>query len=86
MLTYDGFFKQDISNVDDQLTVRFDLLQNQKEDPSQLKNLSQSEIKDFYEQRNAAKIYFGKMRRIVDNLVNIGFDLAYKTPVFKPTT
>jgi hypothetical protein len=86
VLTYDGFFKRDINNVDDQLTVRFDLLQNQKEDPSQLKNLSQSEIKDFYEQRNAAKIYFGKMRRIVDNLVNIGFDLAYKTPVFKPTT
>jgi hypothetical protein len=86
VFTYDGFFKQDISNLDDQLTVRFDLLQNQKEDPSQLKNLSQSETKDFYEQRNAAKIYFGKMRRIVDNLVNIGFDLAYKTPVFKPTT
>ena len=86
VFSYDGFYPQDISNIDDQIKVRFELLQNAKEDPSQLKNLTASEIKDLYDQRDAARIYFGKMKRIVDNLINIGYDLAYKTPVFKPTT
>jgi hypothetical protein len=86
VFSYNGFYDQDISNIEDQIKVRFELLQNAKEDPSQLKNLTASEIKDFYAQRDAARIYFGKMKRIVDNLINIGYDLAYKTPVFKPTT
>jgi hypothetical protein len=31
----------------------------------------------------AAKTYFGKMPRLVDNLLNMAFDIAYKTPQFK---
>jgi hypothetical protein len=31
----------------------------------------------------AAKTYFGKMPRLVDNLLNMAFDIAYRTPRFK---
>lgn len=34
----------------------------------------------------AARIYFEKMRRIVDNLMNIAFDIVYDTPLFRRTT
>jgi len=69
-ISYSSFFESDIPNLDDQLKVRFDLLQNEQKTP----------------EAKAAKIYFGKMKRLVDNLVNIGFDIGFNTPVFKPTT
>jgi len=33
----------------------------------------------------AAKTYFGKMPRLVDNLLNMAFDIVYETPQFKRT-
>jgi hypothetical protein len=35
---------------------------------------------------SAAKNYFSKMARQVDNLINISFDIAYNTPKFKTAT
>ena len=67
---YSSFYGEDIANLDDQLKVRFELLQNEQKT----------------DEGRAAKIYFGKMKRLVDNLINIGYDLAFDTPVFKPTT
>ena len=69
-IAYSSFYGEDINNLDDQLKVRFELLQNEQKT----------------DEARAAKIYFGKMKRLVDNLVNIGYDLAFDTPVFKPTT
>jgi len=69
-ISYSSFYGNDITSLDDQLKVRFDLLQNEQKT----------------DEGRAAKIYFGKMKRLVDNLINIGYDLAFDTPVFKPST
>jgi len=69
-ISYSSFYGDDITSLDDQLKVRFDLLQNEQKT----------------DEGRAAKIYFGKMKRLVDNLINIGYDLAFDTPVFKPST
>lgn len=69
-IAYSSFYGNDITSLDDQLKVRFDLLQNEQKT----------------DEGRAAKIYFGKMKRLVDNLINIGYDLAFDTPVFKPST
>ena len=63
-----------------------DLLQSEKENPEKLKNLTEEEIQQLAAERSAAKTYFGKMKRLIDNLINIGYDVAFNTPVFKPTT
>lgn len=69
-IAYSSFRGEDITNLDDQIKIRFELLQNKTET----------------DEAEAAKIYFGKMNRIIDNMINIGYDLAFDTPVFKPTT
>ena len=86
LTSYEGKAAEDISNIDDQIKIRYELLPNAKEDPSQLKNLTASEIKDFYAQRDAARIYFTKSKRLVDTLANIAFDVANDTELFQPTT
>ena len=69
-MSYSSFYTEDVANVDDQLKTRFDLVQNKQTTPEGI----------------AAKTYFGKMKRLIDNLVNIGYDIAFDTPMFKPTT
>ena len=64
---YMGFAKEDIANIDDSISIT-NLLRGKG---------SITPI------AAAARIYFGKMPRIVDNLVNIAFDLAFNTPAYR---
>lgn len=64
---YMGFAKQDVTDIDDNIKVT-NLLNNQVK-PDQ--------------NSAAAKVYFGKMPRLVDNLVNMAYDLAFNTPQFR---
>lgn len=66
---YLGFASQDIQNLDDTLKIT-DVVQGKYGANPML---------------NAAKIYFSKMPRTVDNLINIAFDLAFDTPTFRLT-
>jgi hypothetical protein len=64
---YMGFAKEDIADIDDNITVT-NLLRGKG-------SLTPAAA--------AARIYFGKMPRLVDNLVNIAFDLAFNTPAYR---
>ena len=64
---YLGFASQDIENIDDSIKIA-DVVQGKlRANPM----------------TNAAKIYFSKMPRTIDNLINISFDLAFNTPNFR---
>jgi hypothetical protein len=64
---YMGFAKEDIADIDDSISIT-NLLRGKG---------SITPI------AAAARIYFGKMPRIVDNLVNIAFDVAFNTPAYR---
>ena len=64
---YLGFASEDIQNIDDSIKIA-DVVQGKFGVNPML---------------NAAKIYFSKMPRTVDNLINIAFDLAFDTPNFR---
>jgi hypothetical protein len=64
---YLGFAAEDIQNIDDSIKIA-DVVQGKFGVNPML---------------NAAKIYFSKMPRTVDNLINIAFDLAFNTPAFR---
>jgi len=67
---YLGFATEDIQDIDDTLKIT-DVVQGKFGVNPML---------------NAAKIYFSKMPRTVDNLINISFDLAFNTPAFRQST
>lgn len=64
---YMGFAKDDVTNIDDNIKVT-NLLNNRG-----MLNASTA----------AAKVYFSKMPRTVDNLLNIAYDLAFNTKQFR---
>jgi len=64
---YLGFATEDIQDIDDTLKIT-DVVQGKFGVNPML---------------NAAKIYFSKMPRTVDNLINIAFDMAFDTPAFR---
>ena len=64
---YLGFATEDIQNLDDSIKIA-DVVQGKFGVNPML---------------NAAKIYFSKMPRTVDNLINIAFDMAFDTPAFR---
>ena len=64
---YMGFAKDDVTNIDDNIKVT-NLLNNRG-----MLNASTT----------AAKVYFSKMPRTVDNLLNIAYDLAFNTKQFR---
>jgi hypothetical protein len=64
---YMGFAKEDVSNLDDNLEITTLLQSRNKLTPAV----------------EAAKVYFSKMPRIVDNMVNIAYDLAFNTKQFR---
>lgn len=64
---YLGFIQEDVSNPDD--LAMFAIIKN---DRGPLSN-----------EAKAAQTYFNKMGRVVDNLLNIAFDLAFNTPRFR---
>lgn len=64
---YMGFAKDDVTDIDDNIKVT-NLLNNRG-----MLNASTT----------AAKVYFSKMPRIVDNLLNIAYDLAFDTKRFR---
>ena len=64
---YMGFAKEDISDIDDSITVTNLLRGKGSITPAAA----------------AARIYFGKMPRLVDNLINIAFDIAFNTPAYR---
>jgi len=64
---YLGFAREDIQDIDDTLKIT-DVVQGKFGVNPML---------------NAAKIYFSKMPRTVDNLINIAFDMAFNTPAFR---
>jgi hypothetical protein len=64
---YTGFAKQDVTDIDDNLTVTSLLNDGVRPDQKSM----------------AAKNYFSKMPRIVDNLINMAYDLAFDTPQFR---
>ncbi len=66
---YLGFATEDIQNLDDSIKIA-DVVQGKFGVNPML---------------NAAKIYFSKMPRTVDNLINIAFDMAFDTPTFRIT-
>jgi hypothetical protein len=64
---YMGFAKQDVTDIDDNVKVT---------------NLLSNRVM-VSPKSNAAKTYFSKMPRLVDNLVNMAYDLAFDTPQFR---
>jgi hypothetical protein len=64
---YMGFAKDDVTDIDDNIKVT-NLLNNRG-----MLNASTT----------AAKVYFSKMPRTVDNLLNIAYDLAFNTKQFR---
>lgn len=64
---YMGFAKDDVTDIDDNIKVT-NLLNNRG-----MLNANTT----------AAKVYFSKMPRIVDNLLNIAYDLAFDTKRFR---
>jgi hypothetical protein len=64
---YMGFAKEEVTDIDDNIKVT-NLLNNRG-----MLNASTT----------AAKVYFSKMPRIVDNLLNIAYDLAFDTKRFR---
>jgi hypothetical protein len=64
---YMGFAKEDIADIDDSISVTNLLRGKGSITPAAA----------------AARIYFGKMPRMVDNLVNIAFDIAFNTPAYR---
>lgn len=64
---YLGFAREDIQDIDDTLKIT-DVVQGKFGVNPML---------------NAAKIYFSKMSRTIDNIINIAFDLAFDTPAFR---
>jgi hypothetical protein len=64
---YMGFAKQDVTDIDDNVKVT---------------NLLSNRVM-VSPKSNAAKVYFSKMPRLVDNLVNMAYDLAFDTPQFR---
>jgi hypothetical protein len=64
---YMSFAKEDITNLDDNLEITMLLQSNNKLTPA----------------AEAAKIYFSKMPRIVDNMLNIAHDLVFDTKRFR---
>jgi hypothetical protein len=64
---YMGFAKDDVTDIDDNIKVT-NLLNNRG-----MLNASTA----------AAKVYFSKMPRTVDNLLNIAYDLAFNTKQFR---
>jgi hypothetical protein len=64
---YMGFAKEDIADIDDSITVTNLLRGKGSITPAAA----------------AARIYFGKMPRMVDNLINIAFDIAFNTPAYR---
>lgn len=64
---YMGFAKQDITDLDDSLMVT---------------DLLQGKVK-YSPEAKAAQVYFGKMPRIVDNLINIAYDIVFDPPRFR---
>jgi|LakMenEpi03Aug12_release.lakeMendotaPanAssembly.Ray.scaffolds.fasta_scaffold05264_21 hypothetical protein len=64
---YMGFAKDDVTNIDDNLEVTTLLQSRNKLTPA----------------AEAAKVYFSKMPRIVDNMLNIAYDLAFNTKQFR---
>jgi hypothetical protein len=64
---YMGFAKEDVTDIDDNITVTS--LLNDRVKPDQ--------------NSTAAKNYFSKMPRLVDNLINMAYDLAFDTPQFR---
>ena len=64
---YLGFAREDIQDIDDTLKIT-DVVQGKFGVNPML---------------NAAKIYFSKMSRTIDNIINIAFDMAFDTPAFR---
>lgn len=64
---YLGFAREDIQDIDDTLKIT-DVVQGKFGVNPML---------------NAAKIYFSKMPRTIDNIINIAFDMAFDTPAFR---
>ena len=64
---YMGFAKEEVTDLDDNIKVT-NLLNNRGM---------------LNESTTAAKVYFSKMPRIVDNLLNIAYDLAFDTKRFR---
>ena len=64
---YLGFATEDIQDIDDTLKIT-DVVQGKFGVNPML---------------NAAKIYFSKMPRTIDNIINIAFDMAFDTPAFR---
>lgn len=64
---YMGFAKEDVTDIDDNVKVT-NLLSNRV-------MVSPKSV--------AAKTYFSKMPRLVDNLINMAYDLAFNTPQFR---
>lgn len=64
---YTGFAKEDVTDIDDNVKVT---------------NLLSNRVM-ISPKSNAAKTYFSKMPRLVDNLVNMAYDLAFDTPQFR---
>jgi hypothetical protein len=64
---YMGFAKEDVSNLDDNLEITTLLQSRNKLTPA----------------AEAARVYFSKMPRIVDNMLNIAYDLAFNTKQFR---
>lgn len=64
---YLGFAKEDVTDIDDNVKVT---------------NLLSNRVM-VSPKSNAAKAYFSKMPRLVDNLVNMAYDLAFDTPQFR---
>ena len=57
-----------------------------KEDVQAITSLLNAAPMELKPAAKAARIYFEKMRRVVDNLLNIAFDLVYDPPLFRRTT
>jgi len=64
---YMGFAKEDVTDIDDNIIVTNLLSNRVKPDQNSV----------------AAKNYFSKMPRLVDNLINMAYDLAFDTPQFR---
>jgi hypothetical protein len=64
---YMGFAKEDVTNLDDNLEITTLLQSRNKLTPA----------------AEAARVYFSKMPRIVDNMLNIAYDLAFNTKQFR---
>jgi hypothetical protein len=64
---YMGFAKEDVTDIDDNVKVT---------------NLLSNRVM-ISPKSNAAKNYFSKMPRLVDNLINMAYDLAFDTPQFR---